>query len=115
MYRKEKIENIIKEQAASFIEINSNRTSLVTVTRVEVSKKFDNATIFFTVFPSDQEKAVCDFLRRQMKDFVLFLKKHTKLNRLPQLVFAIDEGEKNRQRIDEIARQDAKEKLERKK
>ena len=96
---------LIKDAAADFLNKESNRTSLITVTNADVSKDFRNATVYFTVFPDDQEEQVLHFARRKRADFKAYLKSHLELKRIPFVDFKIDVGEKHRQRIDEISRE----------
>ena len=56
--RDEKMMGQIKELAARFFSLESNRTSLITVTSVSLSDNGKEATVFFTVFPEDKEDAV---------------------------------------------------------
>ena len=100
----ERAKETIQHLASEFISEESNRNSMITVTNIEVSKDFKNATIFVTVFPEDQEKAVSDFLKRQRSNFKSYVRKNSRLNRIPLIDFQIDQGEKSRQRIDEISR-----------
>lgn len=102
-HRREKAENIIKENIAQFIEDNSNRLSMITITNIELTSDFKRVNIFVTVFPEDQEKAGLDFLKRQRSEAREYLKKHSRLSRIPHIEFDIDKGEKARQRIDFIS------------
>ena len=97
-------EMALTEHAAKFFNEVSNRTSLITVTRTELGERETTATILFTVLPDDQEQAALDFATRQQIAFKEYLKKNTK-GRVPKIVFAIDEGDKNRRRIEELSRQ----------
>ena len=96
---------LIKDAAADFLNKESNRTSLITVTRANISKDFRNATVFFTVFPDDQQEQVLHFARRKRADFKAYLKSHLRLRRIPFVDFEIDFGEKHRQRLDEVSRE----------
>ena len=96
---------LIKDAAADFLNKESNRTSLITVTGANISKDFSKATVFFTVFPDDQQEQVLHFTRRKRADFKAYLKSHLQLRRIPFVDFEIDTGEKHRQRIDEISRE----------
>lgn len=100
-----KVSLLIKDAAADFFNKESNHTSLITITGADISKDFSNATVFFTVFPNDQEEQVLHFARRKRADFKSYLKSHVQLRRIPFVDFKIDEGEKHRQRIDEISRE----------
>jgi len=103
-YRNDKAREVVRESMAAFIEAESNRQSMITVTNVDPSPDFKSATIFVTVFPEHTETAALDFLRRQRSEARNYLKKHTRLARIPFLDFALDQGEKARQRLDDISR-----------
>ena len=99
----EKIANLIKETAASFLQKESNRTSLLTVTKVELSKDGKGATIFFTVLPDNKQKEALDFTKRLRPEFKDYFLDKVRIGRVPFFDFAIDLGEKHRQKIDDIS------------
>lgn len=101
-YRDERTEFLIKEMAAKFLSIESNRTSLVTVTNVNLYDRAKNVTVFFTVLPEDKEKAVLDFTKRKRGEFREYMKKHGRLPIIPFVDFELDYGEKNRQNVDRL-------------
>ena len=92
----------IAQAAAAFIVRNSNRQSLITVLRADVSPDSANATIYVSVLPEDQEKPAIDFLKRSRADFRDWIKDEVRLRRLPTFDFKIDIGEKNRQVVQPI-------------
>lgn len=98
----EKLKDFIKEISAKFLNIESNRVSMVTVTEVKISNDAKYATIFFTVFPNNKEKAVLDFVKRKRTEFRDFAKENSRMGRIPFFDFEIDAGEKHRQKIDSI-------------
>lgn len=100
--RNEKLKDLIKETAANFLNIESNRVSMVTVTDVRISKDGKCATIFFTAYPNNKEKAALDFAKRKRTEFRNFAKENIKVGRIPFFDFEIDAGEKHRQKIDSI-------------
>ncbi len=100
--RNEKIVEILHDLGARFLLLNSNNSSLLTVTHVELTRDEKCATIFFTVFPVEFEKTALEFAKRKRKEFKEFVKDNSKLGRIPLLDFAIDMGEKNRQKIDTL-------------
>jgi ribosome-binding factor A len=104
-HRSEKISNNIKELLGAFIEENSNRKSMITITNIYLTSDFKRVTLFVTVFPEQSENAALDFLKRQRSDARDYLKKHSRLARLPFIDFEIDKGEKARQRIDELSKE----------
>ena len=102
-YKDEKLTELLKNLGAQFLSEEANRTSLLTVTRAEISSDRKYATIFFTVFPESAEATALDFTKRKRRDFKDFVRTHSRVSRIPFFDFAIDYGEKNRQRIDEIS------------
>jgi len=100
--RGEKIANQIKQLSATYIERITGLTSLITVTRVEISQDNKNATIMVSVIPKEKENAAYGFIRRNLGDIRKSVAKGLKINPIPYLKVAIDEGEKNRQKIDEL-------------
>ena len=101
-FRNEKIQNQIKELAALYIEREAGPTSLITVTRVLMTPDNRNAKIMITVLPKEKEQAAYGFIKRNLGDLRKHITKQLKINPIPFLDVAIDEGEKNRQKIDEL-------------
>jgi len=102
-HRTERLSEQLQHLAATFLQRESNGTSLITVTRCELSENQKYATIFISVFPTDNEKAAEEFVRRKRTEFVEYVRTNSKIGRLPSLSFQIDLGEKNRQRLDELS------------
>lgn len=102
--RNEKIANQIKELSALFLGRENNRTSLITVTSATVSPDLKKATIFITTLPDTREASALGFVKRKRKEIREFLKKNMPIKIIPFLDVAIDLGEKNRQKIDELLR-----------
>lgn len=94
---------VIARAAAEFIERNAGRDSLITVTRTVASARGDHYTVFVSVLPDDKTRPALSFLSRQREDFSDYLKRHARLRPMPRIDFALDEGEKNRQRLDELS------------
>jgi len=95
---------IIAHEAAGFITREAGPASLITVTRaIFTSRSKDRVTVFITVFPDEKIHAALSFLDRQREEFSDHLKKSTRLRPLPRVEFMLDDGEKNRQRVDEIS------------
>ncbi len=102
--RNEKVANKIKELAAIFLGREGNKTSLINVISVSCSPDLKRATIFITVLPLDKEKTALEFAKRKRAELRQFLKKNMPVKIIPFIDIAIDMGEKNRQRIDELLR-----------
>ena len=103
--RNKKVTNFIKELGAQFLGRENNRTSLITVTSATVSPDLKRATIFITVLPEEKERAALEFAKRKRGEFREFLKKNMQTKMIPFIDIAIDLGEKNRQKIDELLRE----------
>ena len=102
-FHEEKTKEEIHHLASKFVEVESNRNSLITVTSVHLTKDFKKAIIFVTVFPESGEEAAINFLKRQRSEFRHFVKKKSRIGRIPFFDFDIDKGEKSRQRIEELS------------
>ena len=100
-HKDQRFEEIIRELAGTFLAMESNRKSLITVTKVEVLDRGNNAKIFFTVFPDNQQKAAMDFVKRKRGEFREYVKENARLMKIPFFEFEIDAGEKARQKTDE--------------
>lgn len=94
----------IAHLAGDFFARESNRQSLITVTYADTSADLKNVRICISVLPETHEAAALDFAKRNRNRFREYLKEHSRLKFLPTVDFAIDYGEKNRQRIDELTR-----------
>lgn len=81
----------IHAAAAEFINRESNRRSLVTVTAADLPDE-KHARIFISVFPQKDTRAAMDFLSRRHGEFMAFLKKTVKLHTVPQISFLPDPG-----------------------
>lgn len=103
--RQEKFAELIHKLAAEYISREANSSSLITVTRADISRDLKRSTVFFTVLPEDKEAEAVEFLNRRGYDFKEFIKKRAELRSLPNIEFSLDLGEKNRQRLDELSRE----------
>ena len=103
--RNEKVANQIKELAAEFLGRENNRTSLVTVTAATCSPDLKRGTIYITVLPTDREHDALEFAKRKRPELREYLKKNMPIKIIPFIDIAIDLGEKNRQKIDELLRE----------
>lgn len=102
--RQTQVAETLARLAADYFARESNRESLITVTRADVSPDLKNVIIFFSVLPERYEEPALHFARRSRTDFRTFIKEKASLRYLPNIDFQIDYGEKNRQRIDDLTR-----------
>ena len=87
---RERFISAIAQAIAEFISRESNRRSLITVTKVELSENDRVARIFVSVMPQDQAHAAIDFLTRNKDEARFFLKKRIKSRMLPYIEFLLD-------------------------
>jgi ribosome-binding factor A len=97
-----KIASIVSQSAAEFFKLESDRTSMITVTGVEVTDRGKKAIIFITVLPEEKEQDAIAFSKRRRSDLHKFLIEKTGLAIVPFVDVMIDIGEKNRQHLDSL-------------
>ncbi|RJQ34695.1 ribosome-binding factor A [Candidatus Parcubacteria bacterium] len=102
--RQIQVAEIIAHLAADYFARESNRESLITVTRADISPDLKNVIIFLSVLPESAEEQVLHFAKRSRTDFRDYVKSKSRLKFLPNFDFEIDYGEKNRQLIDDLTR-----------
>ena len=100
--KKEKTAEILHRLAAEFIMNESGKSSLLTVTRVDISPTGKEAKIFFTTLPESQEETALRFLERKTPEFKRYVLDKSRIGIVPHMEFRIDYGERNRQRLDEL-------------
>ena len=59
--RQKKIQELIRQLASDFIAGETNATSLITVTEVDISPDLATCDILFTVFPDDSTESALNF------------------------------------------------------
>ena len=102
--RSDRMASLLIQLAANFIAREAGRSTLITPLRADVSDDLKRATIFVSVFPTEEEAHALSFLSRNEDEFRVYLKKEARFALLPTVRFALDSGERNRQRLDEISR-----------
>ena len=103
-FRHEKAIENIKRIAAEFLEMESNKTTLITVTNASISKDLKKATLYITVLPEEREMEALEFTRRRLSDFRDYVKTKMKFRNLPFFTMEIDKEGKILQKIDEITK-----------
>ncbi len=92
----------IRKLAASFLGRTAGPRSLLTVTDCLLSKNGQNITILLSVLPESEERAALAFAERQTSELVRYIRTHLRVGHIPQIYFALDDGEKHRQKIDKL-------------
>lgn len=88
--RRDKINGLVRELAAEFLSRESDNTSLITVTRSDISSDFKNATIYFTVYPQESGEAALLFAKRKRGAFKKYAREKINMKRIPFFDFEID-------------------------
>lgn len=103
--RQDKMRAFLRSIAADFFTREAGKNSLMTITDATISPDFKRGTIYFTCFPTSEQEKALDFAKRKRTELREYIKEHAHLKNLPVLEVKIDEGERNRQRIDELAQE----------
>lgn len=103
--RQHKVAEEIAHQAGEFL-VRTIRAggSLITVTHADIAPDLKNVTIFVSILPKSHEEETLLSLKRLRTDFHDYLKVKTVLRNVPTVDFAIDLGEANRQKVDDLIR-----------
>jgi ribosome-binding factor A len=101
--KRERTEEVIHRLAAQFILEEGGKTSLVTVTRVELYPAGKQGNIYFTTLPEKEEDTVLKFLERKAPEFKEYVRDNSRIGIVPHLVFKIDYGERNRQHLETLS------------
>lgn len=104
-HKREKINSAIREAAGKYLAEKRFEKAMVTVTAVNLSKNLKRADICVSIFPEDNEKKIIQKLNRGKGLLAKYIKKNTRITLIPLLSFSLDQGEKHRQRIDEVSRE----------
>jgi ribosome-binding factor A len=103
--RSDKIATHIREIASQFIERESNKTALITVTRVEMTDRDRGATLFISVLPESGEDSALNFLKRKRPEIRDAIKRGINMRTIPFLDVAIDSGAKAERRIESLLKE----------
>lgn len=100
--RHDKVAEIIRAVAATFVTQEANTNPLITITRATIAPNYRQTTIYFTTIPDDKEDDALIFLQRHAREVRGRIKRDTNLKYIPHVSFAIDRGERHRQHIDTL-------------
>ena len=102
--RHNQVEETIAHLAGDFLARESGVKALITVTHADMPDNYKEATIYISVLPQTMEAEALKFAKRARSDLREYIRTHSRLHPTPTVDFAIDLGEKNRQRVDELTR-----------
>lgn len=101
-HHSEQVEIETAHLAADFFKENANRTSLITVTRADVSPDGKNARIYISVFPEKDEQEALLFAKRNLSELRAYAAARVRFKRVPFFDIVLDIGEKNRQAVQDV-------------
>ncbi|HEY9583031.1 MAG TPA: ribosome-binding factor A [Candidatus Paceibacterota bacterium] len=102
--RQNRLTDLWRDLVSEFLEKESDRTAIITVTRIDLMAEGKLARCFISIFPETNEKTALGFAERRAGTVREYVSQKTKMRTVPKFEFTLDQGEKNRQRIDELLR-----------
>ena len=102
--RHDRVESLLRELVASFVQQEANPDPLITITHADTSPDYRKVTVFFTTLPDGREEDALIFLKRMASEMRSYIKKKSDLKIIPHLEFSVDFGERHRQHIDDLSR-----------
>lgn len=106
--RQLKVEQEVLHLVQDFFQRESSGLSMITVTRVDIAANMERGIVYITVLPESKEEAAINFAKRMRTDMRKYVMKRLPVKVIPFFEVEIDYGEKNRQQIDELLRQEKK-------
>lgn len=103
--RSEKIATHIKEIASTFIERESNKSALISITRVEMMDRDRSAMIYISVLPESGELSALNFLKRKRADMRDAIKERLRVRTIPFIDVQIDSGQKALHNIEALLKE----------
>lgn len=95
-FRSQRVGSLIREELGKIIirELEFPG-ALVTITDVEVNEKMEQATVKFSVLPSEKSERVLEILNKFRKNLQFKLNRKMNIRPMPEIFFRIDYGLKN--------------------
>lgn len=86
----ERAEESLQKAVSEFINRESNRRSMITVTGAALDRRGAHANVFISVFPEKDLRGALDFLNRNRDELKRYLKAHMALRAIPRVRFLPD-------------------------
>lgn len=106
--RKVRLESLLKREIASYIqrELRDPRLGFLTITKVVMSGDLQQATCHYTVLGKDSDRKLARIALHSARGRIVHAFAPALRTRLlPKLIFAYDDEEDRRQRMDDLIRQ----------
>lgn len=103
-YRKEKINDLIRDEVGKIIHENldMDNDAVVTVMRAVVSEDLNHVRIYISVFPSQFAQEVLGQINRQIYFLQQILNKKLKIHPVPKMFFVIDTTEERAAKVEKL-------------
>lgn len=103
-HRLEKIKDLLRDEVGKIIkdEFEFEEWPIVTVTRTEISKTLEHATVFISILPQTKAKAVLKKIKSRIYFLQQILNKRLSMRPVPKIRFEIDRTEERADRIEKI-------------
>lgn len=103
-HRKEKINDLIRDEVGKIIHENldMDNDAIVTVMRAIVSDDLNHVRIFISVFPSQFAEEVLMQINRQIYFLQQILNKRMKIHPVPKMFFVIDATEERAAKVEKL-------------
>lgn len=102
--RQDQVNELVRHEVSALMprEIEVPRGVLVTISRVETSSDLDHARVFVTIWPVERRDEVWDQLNKQLGRIQRLLNRRLHMERVPQLVLALDHSEDKADRLNRL-------------
>ena len=102
--RRQRLQEVIKKELAQIIEkeIDFQKDTIVTVSRVNISPDLSEAKVYISVFPNKNLHQTLLVLKKRIGFLQRAINKLVNIKRTPKLVIVEDKGLKNAARVEEL-------------
>lgn len=102
--KQKRIASLVKEEVSRLIveEVQDFVPTLITVTRVEVSKNLQTAYVYLTLLDKKHKQTILNKLEQKSGYLRKSIASVTKLKYNPKLIFSYDVGREHKEKIDKI-------------
>src|SRR3989344_784729 len=103
-YRKEKINDLIRDEVGQILHQNLDleADALVTVTRAIVSDDLNHVRIYISVFPSKFAREALEQINKQIYFLQQILNKKLKIHPVPKMFFVLDMTEERAAKVEKL-------------
>ena len=103
-YRKEKINDLIRDEVGKILHQNLDMEidALVTVIKATVSDDLNHVRIYISVFPSQFAQEALEKINKEIYFFQQILNKKLKIHPVPKMFFVLDKTEEVAAKVEKL-------------